>query len=110
MPKYNITNRSNPMPPPALDFVSHQSEGIREILGHSSISESIDIVFETSGDIDSMSLDTLNQKLRIMNSLSTGNDFLSAAKHVVRVREFWINRIRHSVERTDIKREFVENI
>jgi hypothetical protein len=107
MPKYNMTNLSSPIPPPALSKLDKIS---RDVLRHSSIFESINVVPKTFVDFHTMRIDSFFEKNRVMDSLSSRDDFFSSTEHIVRVRILWIRGVGHGIEWTDVKGEFVEDI
>jgi hypothetical protein len=59
---------------------------------------------------DRMMFRTLNEVLRVVDSLSTGQNLLAAHEHVVGVGIFGVVRVGHGVEGPDGQRELVQDV
>src|SRR5579859_186064 len=77
---------------------------------HSTIPECINISFQSTGNFHAVSFNTFNEEVGIVDTLSAGDDFFAATKHVVRVGEFGIGWVGHGVEWTNFKGEFIEDV
>jgi len=70
--------------------------------------EGINVVLDCSG-IDIMSLATLDQKVGVVDTLSSRQDLLTTHEEIVRVRVLGVLGVGHSVEGTDLERELVQH-
>ena len=73
------------------------------------VTEGLDVVLD-GVDGDPVVFGSLAQKVRIVDTLSSGQDLLSAHKHVVRIGPLVVVGIRHGVKRTNRQRELVQDV
>jgi len=78
-------------------------------VGWTSVAERIDVRADRL-QVNLVVTRSFRQKLRIVDSLSTGEDFLTAHKHVVGVAQFVVVWVRHCIEWTHSEWIFIQDV